>query len=131
LFAILNPDDIMKDGSSDEEWFPSKREWDKTEFCEECYRLLPPCKHNKKEHVTPILSAEVNCHLGRMKLKPARVVCDSGALALIITKSLVSNLRIKKSQPVRWQTKAGVFETNEQVVIKFQLPELSKSKMMK
>ena len=78
----------------------------------------------------PILFAEVNCCLGKIKLKPARVLCDSGALALIITKSLISNLRIKKSQPVRWQTKAGMFETNEQVIIGFQLPELSKSKMI-
>ena len=42
----------------------------------------------------------------------------------------MSKLRIKSGQPIRWQTKAGNFETTEQVVVQFQLPELSKSKVI-
>ena len=101
-----------------------------TEFTERCFGLLPPHKINKKEHVMPLLFAEVNSHLGEAKLKPARVFCDSGTLASIISKTIVSKLKIKKSQPVCWQTKAGVFEMNEQVSIQFQLPKLSKSKVI-
>ena len=44
---------------------------------EGCYDLLPPCKRNKKEHAMSLLFAEVNSHLRKAKLKPAKVLCDT------------------------------------------------------
>ena len=113
LVPILGADNVMEE-SSDENWaLEENLKLKASSSTEECYGLLLPHKKDKKIHVTPLLFSEVNSHLGKAKLKPAWVLYDSGTSASIVSKALVSKLRTKLGQPIRWQTKVGIFETTE------------------
>jgi len=79
----------------------------------------------------PLLFAKINTHLGKVKLEPAKVLCDSVSSATIISKSLASRLRKKSGTTTVWHTKVEVFKKTKKAVVQFQLLKLNQDKVIK
>ena len=72
----------------------------------------------------------MDTRLGKPKIKPIKILVDSGTTSSIIMGSLVKKLRTKDSTPVSWKTKAGIFKTNKTCKLKFRLPELYEDRIV-
>ena len=78
------------------------------------------------EHVVPMVFASIQTKLGKPKPLLSRVLLDSGASSSIVSKDLVSKLRLQTSKnTTEWNTAAGTFSTTATCKLKFQLLELS------
>jgi len=72
----------------------------------------------------PIVWGRMRTSLGQdPELRTVKILLDSGASQTILSKHLVRKLRINKTGFLKWNTTAGIMETNKTSKIHFSLPE--------
>jgi len=98
------------------------------------YALLhirKPRKKQKISHLAPILIGELNIRLGKPKFEPIRTLLDTGTTSSLVLGRLTKKLRMTQSnKSTKWNTKAGIFETNKTCKVQFILPEFDQNKVI-
>ena len=89
-----------------------------------------PSKKRKIEHLSPITFGRIKTRLsnGRPRIRPLKILLDSGSSSTLISSTMTKNLRNKAEKETSWVTAAGEFKTQGHCKVLFQMPEFHESK---
>ena len=76
----------------------------------------PPQKHQKANHLTPVIIVLINTWLGKSRFKKIRILLDSGSSGSIILEKFVCKLWMQNDTTTSWIMKGGNFQTSRQKV---------------
>jgi predicted aspartyl protease len=87
-------------------------------------------KKAKKMHTSTAVVGLIYLNSKSTQTRAIRVLVDTGASATVIIGDHCRKLKLKRTEPTTWTTKAGKFTTNKKVTLKFLLPEFNSTKVI-